>query len=93
MEGDFEKTLISDPSTYWEDVMEWGLTELKGKNMKATLCKLAWGRQCITCGSKEMTLGLNMQRTEEQILKRLYWEVRSPVMAKGRFKKTEVWNV
>ncbi len=72
-----KRRLISDPSTYWEDVMEWGLTELKGKNMKVTLCKLAWGRQCITYGSKEMTLGLNMQRTEEQILKRLYWEVRS----------------
>jgi hypothetical protein len=35
--------LVGDQSTDWEEVMEWGLTELKGKYMKGTLCKLAWG--------------------------------------------------
>lgn len=35
------KCLVKDPYTDWEEIMSWGLKELKGRNMKATLCRLS----------------------------------------------------
>lgn len=31
------------PLVIWEDVISWGKTELKGKSLKVSLCKLAIG--------------------------------------------------
>ena len=34
--------LVFYASFCWEDLMEWGVVHLKGKSMRATICKLAW---------------------------------------------------
>uniref|UniRef100_A0A2N9JAL9 Reverse transcriptase domain-containing protein n=1 Tax=Fagus sylvatica TaxID=28930 RepID=A0A2N9JAL9_FAGSY len=34
--------LISDPQFCWEHLVEWGSMHLKGKGLRANLCKLAW---------------------------------------------------
>ena len=34
--------LVSNTSFYWEDLVEWGVVHLKGKGMRAIVCKLAW---------------------------------------------------
>lgn len=43
-----KKCLVEDPNTVWEEVMEWGVTELKGKKCQDNLCKLALGGGSIS---------------------------------------------
>ena len=34
---------IYSPQANWNKVIEWGVECLKGKSLKASTCKLAWG--------------------------------------------------
>jgi hypothetical protein len=35
--------MVGDPPLIWEEVMKWGITDLKGRSLNVSLCKLAFG--------------------------------------------------
>jgi hypothetical protein len=49
-----ERCLIDSPVTNWNKVVEWCWKDLKGKSLKACLCKLVWGVWYTIYGVREM---------------------------------------
>ena len=43
MEGSYVEMHIYSPQTNWNKVIECGVECLKGKSLKDSTCKLAWG--------------------------------------------------
>jgi predicted mannosyl-3-phosphoglycerate phosphatase (HAD superfamily) len=44
-----ETCLISNPSTNWDDIVDW-YCKLKGKGLQVILCKLyVFGCNCLSC--------------------------------------------
>lgn len=37
------RCMVGDPPLIWEEVMKWGITDLKGRSLNVSLCKLAFG--------------------------------------------------
>jgi hypothetical protein len=74
--------------------MSWGLTELKGRNMKATLCRLSWSAAAYHIWrQRNGTKHCNPIRSDKKIVQSFLWEVRAQAVARGRFKKTkEIWS-
>jgi hypothetical protein len=85
-----QKCLIEDPSIEWEDVIDWGVKELKGNSLKSTLCMLMLGAVVyhVWWQRNELKHGVGA-RSEEQINKIIDWEVRSIVIGLGRFTNTK----
>jgi hypothetical protein len=80
---------INNPRQEWEDIEEWSLVDLKGKSLWTTFCRLCLGasiyhlwRQCNDL------LHRNVPRTEEQIIARIRWKVKTKIMASCRIKDT-----
>ena len=44
------------PKVYWDDIVDWGEKNLKGRSMKAVVCKLAFGPLFIIFGTKRNSL-------------------------------------
>jgi hypothetical protein len=71
----------------WENIEEWSLKVLQGKNSKASL-----GRLCLKANvynlwrQRNDLLHNNTPCTEEAILAQIRWEFRARLMAKGYFK-------
>lgn len=36
------RCMMADPHVVWEDALEWGIKELKGRSLGVNLCKLAF---------------------------------------------------
>ena len=72
--------MVDDPLVIWEDVISWGITELKGKSLKVSLCKLAIGAVVYNILKllNDLKQG-NVLHTEDQILKRIDWEIRTKI--------------
>jgi hypothetical protein len=71
----------------WDYIESWGAAELQGKGLKASLGRLCLGATVYHLWKQRNDLlHCNKPRTEEAILKQIRWDVRSRVMAKGRFK-------
>lgn len=69
--------------------MSWGLKELKGRNMKATMCRLSGSAAAYHRWRQRIDIKhYNQIRSEEKIVQSILWEVRARVVARGRFKKT-----
>jgi hypothetical protein len=82
--------LIEDMGTGWEDIMMWGLRKLKSRKMKATLCRLSWSAAvCNIWKQRNVIKHGNQIRSAERIVMQMKWEVRSSVMAKRKFGRTE----
>jgi hypothetical protein len=79
MERVLIRCLVNNSHTDWEETMIWGLKALHSKNMKATLCILSWSVSVQYLEAGE----------EEKIVQDIIWEVRTQIMAKERFKKTQ----
>lgn len=65
------------------------LQEWKKKSLHANICRLVLSSTIynIWRNRNEIKHGSHT-KTEEQILQRIFWEVRSKVLGKGRLKKT-----
>jgi hypothetical protein len=80
----------------WQVLLTEGCRTWKKKTMLGVLCRLVYGlwkaRNAIRlCG---------VPSTEEQVLERIFWEVRSRLSGKGSFKKSrendlicQFWNL
>jgi hypothetical protein len=57
--------------------------------MKENLCRLSLGAVVYHLWMQRNDLKLgNQPRTEEEIVKRIIWEIRARMIAKGRFKRS-----
>lgn len=82
--------MIEDMGTGWEDTMNWGLRKLKSRKMKAILCRLSWSAAvCNIWKQRNVIKYGNQIRSAERIVRQIKWEVRSRVMAKRKFGRTE----
>jgi hypothetical protein len=71
----------------WNNIQSWGAAELQGKSLKASLGRLCLGATVYYLWQQRNDLlHCNKPRTEEAILKQIRWDVRSRMLAKGRFK-------
>ncbi|XP_062161853.1 uncharacterized protein LOC133868855 [Alnus glutinosa] len=92
---------MTRPEIEWEKVKDWYEAKFIGRSLMANLCRLflvasiyhLWKLRNDLCHG-------NTPRTEEVVVKNIRWEVRTRVMAKGRFKRStqnerlaKLWNL
>jgi hypothetical protein len=59
---------------------------------KAVLCKLSWGAHLYHIWTQRNDIKhSNHIRSEEQMIKHLKWEIRTRVLARGRFRA--LWKI
>ena len=84
--GESENPLFfgRSPKVYWDDIVDWGEKNLKGRSMKAVVCKLAFGVSVYHIWhQKEFSYLLWYSiRTEETIVCDIKWVVQARVEAK-----------
>jgi hypothetical protein len=94
--------LISDPMQEWDDVVEWCSAALKGKELWTTLCRLCFGAAVyhIWRQRNDLLHGINVSRTEEQIVAHICWEVKTEIPASCKIKDSasnqrlvQEWNL
>lgn len=77
----------------WEDVLEWGIKELRGGGLKILFCKLSLGAVVYKIWKQTNVVKHGGQpRSEEQIVKAIICEVQSRMMARAVFGKIRrIW--
>jgi hypothetical protein len=85
----------------WEEVAEWSATHLKGEGLKTRLCKLSLGAVVyhLWLHWNNLIHG-NKLISEEPLIAKIKWEVRSRLMGKGKYRRTaensrrmQIWNL
>ena len=73
--------LVKNPRVFWDDIVDWGEKNLKGRSMKAVVCKLAFGVSVYHIWhQKEFSYLLWYSiRTEETIVCDVKWVVQARV--------------
>lgn len=73
--------LVSNPPTGWDDVVLWSVAELQGRSLKSCVCKLCFGAAVYHLWlQRNVLLHGKTLRTEEQIVSRIRWKVRTRVL-------------
>lgn len=74
-------------STDWSAIVNQGLRKWKGKTLLAMVCRLAWGSIVYNIWKfrNDVKFG-NSLMTEEKILRKNCWEVRSRLVSGGEVK-------
>jgi hypothetical protein len=92
--------MIFNPIVECDEVVSWSVSSLTGSSLLVNLCRLCLAASVYHLWKlrNDLCHG-NIPRTEEAVVKQIKWEVRSRIMAKGRFKKTglnaklvQLWN-
>jgi hypothetical protein len=83
------RCIVANPPIIWEDIIQLGCSSWKCNTLKSLLCRLALGSIVynIWCTRNEIKHA-GHPNTEEQILKKVLWEVRARVAGKGKFPRT-----
>lgn len=85
----------------WDDVAIWCTMQLKGKSLQTRLCKLSLGAVVyyIWIQRNNLIHG-NVVCSEEGLIARIKWEIRSRLMGKGQYRRSMVnirllqnWNL
>jgi hypothetical protein len=92
---------VGNPSLIWEEVMQLGIKNWGNKALKGLVCRLVFGSVVYNLWRTRNVLKHSGQpNTEEQILKKILWEVRARIVGKGKFPKTRenlslvlLWNL
>jgi hypothetical protein len=85
----------------WQILLTEGCRNWKKKNMLGVLCRLVFGSAVYGLWKAKNAIRVcGVPSTEEQIFKRIFWEVRTKISEKGSFKKTreyvlicQLWNL
>jgi hypothetical protein len=76
-----------NPAIEWEEVERWSVSSLTGGSLWVNLCKLCLAASVYHLWKLRNDLcHCNTPRTEEAVVKQMKWEVRTRIMAKGKFK-------
>jgi hypothetical protein len=92
---------IPNPPTDWDDLLEEECRTWKAKSMLGVLRRLVLSASVYKIWRAQNDIRHGGQpKTEEQILKFIFWEVRFRVSGKGKFKKNKEnirfclnWNI
>lgn len=81
--------LVDKEYIEWEDFLKWGLDDLKSCTMKAVLCRLSWSAAIYHLWKQRnnITHGNHLWAEEKRVLQ-IKWEIRTIIIAKGKFWKT-----
>jgi uncharacterized membrane protein YhfC len=93
--------LVANPVVRWEQLMEWSISNLRVKSLKAILCKLSLAALVYHLWKQRNDLCFgNTPRMEELIIAQIRWQVRMRILHKGKFRRTAEnealasrWNV
>jgi hypothetical protein len=92
--GDLSKCLVKDPPYEWDAIVDLGVNGLAGrvKVLKAVLCKVVLSAYMYHIWRERNNIRHeNQVHTEEQIIHRICWEVRSRIVsARGFPRNTEI---
>jgi hypothetical protein len=85
----------------WLEIVNDGCSKWKSKALEGVLCRLILSSTVYGIWRARNEIRHNGHpRTEEQILKAIFWEVRYRISGKGRFKKNQenvglchCWNI
>jgi hypothetical protein len=92
---------VTNPPIIWEDILQLRRSSWRCNTLKSLLCRLALGSSVynIWCTRNELKHA-GHPNIEEQILKKVLWEVRTRVAGKGKFPRTRenillcsLWNL
>jgi hypothetical protein len=82
---------VDDPPLLWEDILLLGCNHWKHKTLSAFLCRLVLSSTVYNLWRARNEIKHHGQpKTEEQILKSVFWEVRSRILGRGKFKSNRV---
>lgn len=80
--------LIFDPYVDWEAIGNWSEVHLKGRSLRATICRLCFGATIYNLWRhRNDLLHGNTPRSEELLVQQVKWEVRSRLIARCSAKK------
>jgi hypothetical protein len=81
-------TIIYSPPSSWQDVIGMGCRSWKLKSMVDVLSRLILSSTVynLWCAKNELKYK-GQQKTKEQVLNVIVWEIHSRILGKGRFKK------
>jgi hypothetical protein len=78
---------FADPPCCWDDVVDWGISKFHGKSLQACLGRLCFGSAMYHLWKHQNDLQHgNIPSSEEAILIQIFWDVRTKILDKGRFK-------
>ena len=89
------------PSVLRSEILQNGIRQWEKNSLKGILCRLVLGAVIyhLWCTRNELKHSAQPS-TEEQLLKKILWEVRSRLAGKGKFPKTKenlifvyLWNL
>jgi hypothetical protein len=72
--------LIQNPGVEWDDIVDW-FCKMEGCSLQVLICKLCLAAVVyhLSCLRNDLCHG-NTPRTEEALVARIQWEVRSRIM-------------
>lgn len=84
------KCLLIDPPSEWDNIVDRGVKDWSGKGLRAVLCRLCLSASVYNLWKERNSIrhGNHLQ-TEEQILKRINWEVRRRIMLRGGYPRSK----
>uniref|UniRef100_A0A2N9IBN2 Reverse transcriptase domain-containing protein n=1 Tax=Fagus sylvatica TaxID=28930 RepID=A0A2N9IBN2_FAGSY len=81
--------LVSDPCFCWEDLLEWGVVHLKGTEMRAIVCKVAWWATGYSIWSqRNAIIHAGQIKSEDQLLNSIKRDVKNRLHSKNGFRDT-----
>jgi hypothetical protein len=100
-EAGMPRCIVDNPSSRWEEVMSLGSKNWNGNSLHATLCKLVLSSSMYNLWSSRNEIKHNGHpKTEDRLLKVIFWEVRSRILRKEKFPKSranvvlcQAWNI
>ena len=92
---------VDNPPVIWDEIMQLGISNWGNKALKGLLCRLVLGFVVYNLWRTRNDIKNSGQpNTEEQILKKILWEVRARIVEKRKFPKTRgnlalvsLWNL
>jgi hypothetical protein len=94
------RCIVINPSIKWDEIIQMRVSNWENKNLKGIICRLVLGSIVyhIWCTRNEIQHS-GHPLTEEQLVKRIRWEVRTRVVGRN-FPKTienmllvDLWNL
>jgi hypothetical protein len=79
---------ILNSPTSWDDMISVGCSDWKEKTCLGTICRLILSSTVYSIGRERNEIKFGDQpKTEEQILKIIFWEIRYRVFGKRKFQE------
>lgn len=80
--------LFNDPLVEWDSIVSWFVATMRGKSIRATLCRLCFGASVYHLWRhRNDLLHGNILKSEDALVVQIKWDVRSRMLTKCSAKK------